>query len=109
DYLVAETYRIGGQKALKHMLKQYTVYRVPFRDTGNDTEVPLSDPRAMRERRIVQRMERISAITKKTVGSVVDKSLDESGQGTSGWRQYSGKRNREKTETAEGMRSIGTG
>ncbi|KAG2888751.1 hypothetical protein PC114_g18278 [Phytophthora cactorum] len=44
----AETYRIGGQKALKHMLKQYTVYRVPFRDTGNDTEVPLSDPRAMR-------------------------------------------------------------
>ncbi|RAW21846.1 hypothetical protein PC110_g18341 [Phytophthora cactorum] len=49
DYLVAETYRIGGQKALKHMLKQYTVYRVPFRDTGNDTEVPLSDPRAMRQ------------------------------------------------------------
>ncbi|KAG2959494.1 hypothetical protein PC120_g28142 [Phytophthora cactorum] len=91
------------------MRKQYTVYRVPFRDTGNDTEVPLSDPRAMRERRIVQRMERISAITKKTVGSVVDKSLDESGQSTSGWRQYSGKRNREKTETAEGMRSIGTG
>ncbi|KAF4129393.1 Myb/SANT-like DNA-binding domain, partial [Phytophthora infestans] len=116
---------------LKHMHKQYTAYRVALEATGNATERPLNEPpcydtmvdvwgdlegmgaepffssdasslgieQATEVQRVVESDDRSSG-----VGSNVN-GVNEGGQST-GWRRYSGKRNRGKEE---GMKAIGNG
>ncbi|KAF4149076.1 hypothetical protein GN958_ATG01729 [Phytophthora infestans] len=100
------------------MHKRYTAYRVALLDTGNATEKQLKEPMCYETMCDVWSDHYgmnadpffSSDAPEISVGRYLteydDAVIDES-PSSGGWRQHAGKRTRDKTETAEGMKAIG--
>ncbi|KAF4142212.1 hypothetical protein GN958_ATG08388 [Phytophthora infestans] len=118
--VAAETFRLGGlqvntgqcKSKLKHMHKQYTAYRVALLDTGNATEKQLKEPMCYETMCDVWSdhygMDADPFFSSRYLTETDDAVIEES-PSSGGWRQHAGKRTRDKTETAEGMKAIGEG
>ncbi|KAF4147504.1 hypothetical protein GN958_ATG03274 [Phytophthora infestans] len=113
--VAAETFRLGGLQ-----VNTGQSYRVALLDTGNATEKQLKEPMCYETMCDVWTdhygMDAdpffSSDAPEISVGRYLietdDAVIDES-PSSGGWRQHAGKRTRDKTETAEGMKAIGEG